>query len=185
VSTALTSDAFESHSSRQASFASDAISTSAAFASGASDATSPSDAFASLRQRQPTFASDASRISDALASGSSGAIPTSDALASHSSRQTSFASDATSPSDALASGATPTVFTSEAFASGAADGGTPSPDFFRLKFQQQPAVALLQEALLAGVTESTLKSWVQRYAKHWKWAEVAPQVRQALLLQAH
>jgi hypothetical protein len=72
-----------------------------------------------------------------------------------------------------------------AASSGAADGGVPSPDYFRAKFQQQPSVAILQEAYLVGVAEGTLKSWVLRYAKQWKWAEVAPQVRQALAMQAY
>jgi hypothetical protein len=112
-------------------------------------------------------------------------VTTTDALASQRTLQQLLASDATLSSDALALGATDATRSSDALASGAADGGTPSPDFFRLKFQQQPSVALLQEALLGGVTESTLKSWVQRYAKQWKWAEVAPQVRQALAMQAY
>lgn len=60
---------------------------------------------------------------------------------------------------------------------GAADGGALDSGFFRATFQKTPAVAVLQEAFLAGVPESTLKSWVQRYTD-WKWADVSSQVRE-------
>lgn len=59
----------------------------------------------------------------------------------------------------------------------AADGGASVPvEAFRERFKTEPSIELLREAYLAGISDSTLKTWVQRYTS-MKWSEISAQVK--------
>lgn len=67
----------------------------------------------------------------------------------------------------------------DASETGAADGGNPGPEYYRMQFQADPSARILQEAWLAGVKERTLQSWVARYGNGMQWGEIASEVKAA------